>query len=33
VGRAWTAEEVVLFQSKTGRGGAEYTARGRFPLG
>jgi RNA 2',3'-cyclic 3'-phosphodiesterase len=33
VGRAWTAEEVVLFQSKTGRGGAEYTARARFPLG
>jgi RNA 2',3'-cyclic 3'-phosphodiesterase len=33
VGRAWTAEEVVLFQSRTGRGGAEYTARGRFPLG
>jgi 2'-5' RNA ligase len=33
VGRAWTAAEVVLFQSKTGRGGAEYTARARFPLG
>ena len=33
VGRAWTAEEVVLFQSKTGRGGAEYTPRARFPLG
>ena len=33
VGRAWAAEEVVLFQSKTGRGGAEYTARARFPLG
>jgi RNA 2',3'-cyclic 3'-phosphodiesterase len=33
VGRPWTVEEVVLFQSKTGRGGAEYTARARFPLG
>jgi 2'-5' RNA ligase len=33
LGRAWTAEEVVLFQSRTGRGGAEYTARARFPLG
>jgi 2'-5' RNA ligase len=32
VGRAWTAEEVVLFQSKTGRGGVEYTPRARFPL-
>jgi 2'-5' RNA ligase len=29
----WTAEEVVLFQSTTGRGGAEYTPRARFPLG
>jgi len=33
VGRPWTVEEVVLFQSKTGRTGAEYTARARFPLG
>jgi 2'-5' RNA ligase len=33
VGRAWTAEEVVLFRSKPGRGGSEYTARARFPLG
>ena len=33
LGRAWAAEEVVLFQSKTGRGGAEYTPRARFPLG
>jgi 2'-5' RNA ligase len=33
VGREWEAEEVVLFQSKTGRGGAEYTERARFPLG
>ena len=32
VGRAWTAEEVVLFRSKPGRGGSEYTARARFPL-
>ena len=32
VGRPWAAEEVVLFQSKTGRGGAEYTPRARFPL-
>jgi RNA 2',3'-cyclic 3'-phosphodiesterase len=32
VGQAWTADEVVLFQSKTGRRGAEYTVRGRFPL-
>jgi 2'-5' RNA ligase len=33
VGRAWTAEEVVLFRSKPGRGGSEYTARARIPLG
>jgi 2'-5' RNA ligase len=33
VGRAFPVEEVVLFQSKTGRSGAEYTARARFPLG
>jgi 2'-5' RNA ligase len=33
VGQAWTAEEVVLFQSKTRRSGAEYTARARFRLG
>ena len=33
VGRSWTAEEVVLFRSKPGRGGSEYTARARFPLG
>ena len=33
VGRPWTVEEVVLFQSKTGRTGAEYTARARCPLG
>jgi RNA 2',3'-cyclic 3'-phosphodiesterase len=33
VGRPWTVEEVVLFQSKTGRTGAEYTARARLPLG
>lgn len=33
VGRAWTAEEVVLFRSKPGRGGSEYTVRSRFPLG
>ena len=32
VGRAWMAEEVVLFQSKTGGGGAVYTPRARFPL-
>jgi RNA 2',3'-cyclic 3'-phosphodiesterase len=32
VGRAWTAEEVVLFQSTTRRTGAEYVARARFPL-
>jgi len=32
VGRAWTAEEVVLFRSKPGRGGSEYTARARLPL-
>jgi RNA 2',3'-cyclic 3'-phosphodiesterase len=33
VGRPWKAGEVVLFQSKTGRGGAEYIPRARFPLG
>jgi RNA 2',3'-cyclic 3'-phosphodiesterase len=33
VGRAWTAEEVVLFRSKPGRGGSEYTPKARFPLG
>jgi 2'-5' RNA ligase len=33
VGRAWPAEEVVLFRSKPGRGGSEYTARARIPLG
>lgn len=33
VGRVWAAEEVVLFQSKTGSGGAQYTPRARFPLG
>jgi 2'-5' RNA ligase len=33
VGRAWTAAEVVLFRSKPGRGGSEYTARTRIPLG
>jgi 2'-5' RNA ligase len=33
VGRPWTVEEVVLFQSKTGRSGADYTARARIPLG
>jgi RNA 2',3'-cyclic 3'-phosphodiesterase len=33
VGPAWTAGEVVLFQSKTSRGGAEYTPRVRIPLG
>jgi 2'-5' RNA ligase len=33
VGRSWTAEEVVLFRSKPGRGGSEYTARARIPLG
>jgi RNA 2',3'-cyclic 3'-phosphodiesterase len=32
VGRPWTVEEVVLFQSKTRRTGAEYVARARFPL-
>jgi 2'-5' RNA ligase len=32
VGRAWTAGEVVLFQSTTRRTGAEYVARARFPL-
>jgi 2'-5' RNA ligase len=32
VGRPWTVEEVVLFQSKTGHAGTEYTARARFPL-
>jgi len=32
VGRAWMAEEVVLFRSKPGRGGSEYTARARIPL-
>jgi 2'-5' RNA ligase len=33
VGRAWRADEVVLFRSKPGRGGSEYTARARIPLG
>ncbi|HKA92430.1 MAG TPA: RNA 2',3'-cyclic phosphodiesterase [Acidimicrobiia bacterium] len=33
VGRAWTAGEVVLFRSKPGRGGSEYTVRARVPLG
>jgi 2'-5' RNA ligase len=33
VGRAWTADEVVLFRSKPARGGSEYTAWARFPLG
>lgn len=33
VGHAFPVEEVVLFQSKTSRAGAEYTARARFPLG
>jgi len=33
VGRAWTAGEVVLFQSQVRRSGAEYTPRARFPLG
>lgn len=33
VGRAWTPAEVVLFRSKPGRGGSEYTARARVPLG
>jgi RNA 2',3'-cyclic 3'-phosphodiesterase len=33
VGRPWTVEEVVLFQSKTKRTGSEYTARARIPLG
>lgn len=32
VGRPFPVEEVVLFQSKTTRAGAEYTARARFPL-
>ena len=32
VGRPWTADEVVLFQSKTRSTGAEYIARARFPL-
>ena len=32
VGRRWTVDEVVLFQSKTHRTGAEYVARARFPL-
>src|SRR5262249_31938924 len=32
VGRAWMAEEVVLFRSKPGRGGSEYTAPARLPL-
>jgi 2'-5' RNA ligase len=33
VGKAWTAGEVVLFQSTVRRRGAEYAARARFPLG
>ena len=33
VGRAWPAAEVVLFQSRVRRSGAEYTPRARFPLG
>jgi 2'-5' RNA ligase len=33
VGRPWTVEEVVLFQSKTKRAGSEYTPRARIPLG
>jgi 2'-5' RNA ligase len=33
VGPAWTVEEVVLFESRTRREGAEYLERGRFPLG
>ena len=32
VGRPWTVDEVVLFQSRTHRTGAEYVARARFPL-
>jgi 2'-5' RNA ligase len=32
VARPWTVDEVVLFQSKTRRTGAEYVARARFPL-
>jgi RNA 2',3'-cyclic 3'-phosphodiesterase len=31
-GRPWTVDEVVLFQSRTHRTGAEYVARARFPL-
>lgn len=33
VGRSWTADEVVLFQSTTGRSGSEYTARAGVRLG
>jgi 2'-5' RNA ligase len=32
VGRPWTVDEAVLFQSTTRRTGAEYVARARFPL-
>lgn len=32
VGRSWTADEVMLFESRTDRAGAEYTVRARFPL-
>jgi RNA 2',3'-cyclic 3'-phosphodiesterase len=32
VGRPWTVEEVVLFESKVRRTGAEYTPRAHFPL-